>query len=142
VEVAMHRKNPIVLALVVTLFCTSHVSAETLQSTSFQIPTFVFSGAGGPMESHSFRIEATLGQSTPLMDPADPPYSESFDVYPGFWFTVPTAIGSYCIYDYEPDGDVDGKDLSEFIQDFAAGLISASDLEDFSAEFGHSPCIK
>jgi hypothetical protein len=136
----MRYKIPIVLALPVTLFWILQSSAEPLKSASFQIPTFVLSGAGGRSESQSFRIEATLGQSTPLMDPADPPYSESFDAYPGFWYTVPPALASYCSYDYEPDGDVDGKDLSEFIPDFAAGLTTASDLEDFCVEFGRSPC--
>lgn len=41
------------------------------------------------------------------------------------------------IYDYESDGDVDTRDLAEFIQDFATGMVTDSDLEDFTAEYGH-----
>ena len=138
----MHRINPTVLALLAALLCISPSAAGAMESPSFRIPTSAFSGAGGLTESNNFRLEATLGQSSPLMDPADPPYSDRFDAYPGFWYTVAPALAGYCTYDYEPDGDVDGKDLVEFMRDFVAGVVTVADLEDFSTEFGRSPCQK
>jgi hypothetical protein len=113
-----------------------------MESTHFKISTSVISGGGILTESGSFRLKSTLGQSTPLMDPADPPYSDSFDAYPGFWYTVAPALGGYCIYDFEPDGDVDGKDLAAFIQDLISGMVGSGDLADFTGEFGRSPCVK
>ena len=84
------------------------------------------------MGSAGFRGQGTLGQPTPLMDPADPPYSDAYDLYPGFWYTLEAALGcdlaefaaafgtvsgepGYNLgCDSEPDGDVDGVDLAEF----------------------------
>ena len=80
-------------------------------------------------------MNGTVGQSTPLMDPTDPPYSTSYDNYPGFWYTLDAegpagcedlgafaatygllsgdgAYSSAC--DSDGDGDVDGTDLAGF----------------------------
>ena len=29
-----------------------------------------------------------MGQPSPLMDPAAPPWSTNYDLYPGFWYTA------------------------------------------------------
>jgi hypothetical protein len=118
------------------------ISAAGMESDHFKITTSVISGGGALIESESFLLKSTLGQSTPLMDPADPPYSDSFDAYPGYWFTVAPAVGGYCDYDFEPDGDVDGLDLVEFIQDLIGGLVEAGELANFADEFGRSPCLE
>ncbi len=69
------------------------------------------------------------------MDPADPPYSDNYDLYPGFWYTLEAGMtgcenlssfaaaygavsadlnyNSQC--DFDVDGDIDGSDLSDFI---------------------------
>jgi hypothetical protein len=138
----MPIRYPLVAALLIVLILIGTHPVIGMESTHFKISTSVISGGGTLTESDSFRLISTLGQSTPLMDPADPPYSDNFDAYPGFWYTVAPALGGYCIYDFESDGDVDGKDLAEFIQDFNSGMVAAGDLADFSVEFGGSPCVK
>jgi len=95
-----------------------------MQSTSYRSTTSVISAG--------FRSNATLSPSSPLMDPLDPPMSGSYDLYPGFWYTLQTgpmpcedlfsfaqAFGAidpdfnYSIAcDSEPDGDIDGVDLA------------------------------
>ncbi len=106
-----------------------------MQSGSYAITTAVVSGGGGAMTSPSYTLQATIGQPSPLLDQTDPPYSTTYDLYPGFWYTLSgtspvcadlaafaAAFGSldedlnfniYC--DIDSDGDVDGSDLSEFI---------------------------
>ncbi len=104
-----------------------------MASAHFRIPTSVISAGSAPMSSAGFRLNSTLGQSTPLMDPSDPPWSEDYDIYPGFWYTIGTGIacddvaafaasfgrfdgepGYSPVCDSEPDGDVDGLDLAEY----------------------------
>jgi len=104
-----------------------------MQSENYSITTSVISGGGVPMASDNYQINPTLGQSSPLMDPADPPYSTSYDLYPGFWYTLEviiptcddlasftTAYGSITgdtnysfACDLDGDDDVDGIDLAE-----------------------------
>jgi len=71
-----------------------------MQSEHYRIPTSVMSGGGGPMNSGSgtYQLNGTMGQPSPLMDAADPPYSLSYDLYPGFWY----ALGAGCLWDTEP----------------------------------------
>jgi hypothetical protein len=107
-----------------------------MQSEHYRITTSVMSGGGGPMDSGSgtYRLNGTMGQPSPLMDAADPPYSLNYDLYPGFWYT----LGAGCLWDIEPesgDGDVDGADLAVFIT-----IFQAVDLAAFAAEFGQSNC--
>ena len=85
------------------------------------------------MGSANFGMNSTLGQPSPLMNPADPPYSDVYDLYPGFWYTLDAQIvcGDLAAFaaafgrvsgdpeyspecDTEPDGDVDGVDLAEY----------------------------
>jgi sugar lactone lactonase YvrE len=46
-----------------------------------------------------------------------------------------TAIPSFCDWDFEPDGDVDGNDLTTY-----AGSITDTSVENFAAEFGRNNC--
>jgi hypothetical protein len=66
------------------------------------------------------------------MDSLDPPFSDFYDLYPGFWYAV---MGPKCEGDYDGDGDVDGADLAEYLID-SGGL----DLEVFAANFGKVNC--
>jgi len=59
-----------------------------MQSDNYSIPTSVLSGGGVPMKSASYEANSTLGQPSPLMDPADPPGSANYELKPGFWHTV------------------------------------------------------
>ena len=105
-----------------------------MQSPNYRIPSAALSGGGTPMSASSFQTKATLGQPSPLSDSADPPFSYSYDLYPGFWYTV-ANIGLTCPSDFNGDKDVDGSDLAEYIFD-SGGL----GLEEFVANFGKENC--
>ena len=74
------------MLIFVSIFYT-HASAG-MASQNFRISTSVLSGGGAISESLSFKNNGTLGQSSPLIDPADPPGSENFTTLSGFWYTV------------------------------------------------------
>ena len=112
---------------------TRALSADSA-SASFTIPTSVISSGGiQASESESFILRSTIGQATPLMEHDAPPLSQSFDHYPGFWYSVGPEAGCGAIIDiatnfgtiiekgtspvccdYDFDGDVDGRDLYKF----------------------------
>jgi chitodextrinase len=52
---------------------------------------------------------------------------------------VATSSASSCLNDYDHDGDVDGRDLAEFLSIAGAG---PADLIDFGEEFGRSDCLQ
>ncbi len=105
-----------------------------MESDSYAITAEVLSGGGGAMTSTSYRLQGTIGQPSPLMDQNSPPYSDAYDLYPGFWYTLDT--GPVCVdlaafaasfgsldgdvrynlsCDLDSDGDVDSDDLRDFI---------------------------
>jgi hypothetical protein len=88
------------------------------------------------MASANYGLNGTLGQPSPLIDPADPPYSTSFDLLTGFWYT----LNDGCRWDIEPplggDGDVDGADLAEFLNAF-----NPMNLPAFADQFGRNDCF-
>jgi hypothetical protein len=105
-----------------------------MSSANYRITTTVVSGGGGPMASASYGLNGTLGQPSPLIDPYDPPWSTSYDLLTGFWYTV----GGGCRWDIEPvsgDGDVDGADLAEYLNAYDPMTLPA-----FVAEFGRIGC--
>ena len=121
--------------LILTLLLSFALAANAeMQSPNYRIPTSVLSGSGAPTASTNFQTNSTLGQPSPLMDPMDPPFSDSFDLYPGFWYVI-SALGSTCPCDFDGDKDVDGADLVEYI--FDSGGLS---LEVFAANFGKTNC--
>ncbi len=106
----------------------------TMHSSSYTITADVVSGGGGALSSTTYRLQSSIGQPTPIMDQTEPPYSTSYDMYPGFWFAMEsppvcmniTAFAasfgfmdfdfSYNpVCDFDSDGDVDGIDLFNFI---------------------------
>ena len=108
-----------------------------MASEHYRISTTVISGSGGNTVSNNYESQATLGQPSPLMDPVDPPYSNTYDLYPGFWYTLAAEMdcsdlasfvnafgrligetGYSAVCDKEPDGDVDGEDLAEYATGF------------------------
>jgi len=124
-----------IVTSVVTLLMTAEVIlAEESASASFRSPVQVFSSGGGSLNSSNYSTQSTMGQSSPLMDPGDPPFSSSYDLYPGFWYAI-TAGG--CPGDYYGDGDVDGLDLYYFILDYPGGIP----LETFADYFGRNDCF-
>ncbi len=111
-----------------------------MTSENYSISTSVLSGGGAPMTSDRYQTSGTLGQSSPLMDPGDSPYSSSYELFPAFWYTVEAAFPlPECLWDIEPpdgDGDVDGSDLAAFVAD----SFDEDDLAAFAPEFGSIDC--
>ncbi len=143
----------VILALGFILVIAGGALCE-MSSANFSIPTSVVSGGGSPASSTNFQTDATLGQPSPLVDPADPPYSTNYDLYPGFWYTVAAEPMDACEGDFDNDGDVDGSDLATFAADFGRtdcvddcegnfdedGDVDGSDLAVFAADFGRTDC--
>jgi len=111
-----------------------------MQSENYAITTSVFSGGGAPSESGGggpYKMNATLGQPSPLMDPElPPPGSDNYWLDPGFWYMLGAGIavcdlpsfataygsiigdGNYsAICDRDIDEDVDSLDLEDFVAD-------------------------
>ena len=88
-------------------------SQAEMKSNSYRITSMVLSG-GGTAIFYIYQMNSTIGQPTPLMDPNDPPISSTYNLLPGFQYTL--VVGdSACFGDSEPDSDVDGADLAHFI---------------------------
>ena len=123
----------VLLAILHVFFFLGRSQAAGSTSENYAISTSVFSGGGESMGSANFNATGTIGQPSPLMDPADPPYSTNYDLYPGFWYTLEAAAecgdlasfaaafghvngepGYNSSCDSEPDDDVDGLDLAEY----------------------------
>jgi len=127
-----------VIFFVALFLSLSSDSFAEMQSENYRIPSAVLSGGGAPMSATSYQTNATLGQPSPLSNPADPPFSDSYDLYPGFWYTLvsgPLLCGELSNFaqafgttsadsnyntacDSEPDGDIDGLDLADFLQGY------------------------
>lgn len=133
----MRRKAPEVFLIAVFVFGSAMFAVAGMESESYQITTSVISGGGGGMGSANYQMNSTLGQSSPLMDPANPPYSESYDLYPGFWYTL--DLGLWCYYDLDGDGDVDGEDLAELVGGLGIDFDD-TDIIHFAEEFGRNDC--
>lgn len=107
-----------------------------MQSANFKIPTSHFPGSGASMGSADFKMQSSLGQSSPLLDVTTPSYSSSYELYPGYWYTLNVGMAdcdlaafasvfgslsgdeNYSLMcDFDEDGDVDGSDLYDFIYD-------------------------
>jgi hypothetical protein len=123
-----------------------------MASDSYRITTTVISSGGSPMGSANYRLNGTLGQPSPLVDPADPPYSQSFDLLTGFWYTVGLEpLLSTCPADFQPDGAVDEDDLATLAGLFGnAGVhvdadgdgdMDGLDLFEMAADYHRTDCF-
>ena len=154
----MERKMFSGLLVLFFVIGISSITIADMSSDNYTIPTSVLSGGGAPMSSGSYKTNATLGQSSPLIDPADPPGSVNYDLYPGFWYTLEASIPQNdCPGDFNSDGDVDGSDLATFAADFGRtecdtepdcegdfdgdNDVDGSDLATFAADFGRTDCL-
>ena len=77
----------VILLSIVFLTGGSGVRAE-MSSTNFKIPYSVQSSGGGFTGSDNYQMNTTLGQPSPLMDTQDSPFSDNYDLYSGFWYTI------------------------------------------------------
>ena len=60
-------------------------------STNYIIQNNVLSDGIAEMGSANYSLISTFGQSTPLTDQTDTPYSTYYDLYSGFWYAIGTA---------------------------------------------------
>ena len=105
-----------------------------MTSENYRIRSYVHSAGGVPTGFANYQINGRVGQPSPLIDPLEPPFSDTYDFYPGFWYVI-TVLAITCPGDLNDDNDVDGSDLAEYIFD-SGGL----DLEVFAASFGKEDC--
>ena len=105
-----------------------------MSSGNYRVTTTVVSNGGGSTGSASFQLNVTVGQPSPLMDPLEPPLSDTYELYPGFWYII-AALESACLCDFNGDKDVDGSDLADYMFD-SRGL----GLNVFATDFGEAIC--
>lgn len=108
-------------------------SVFAMSSDNFQITTSVMAGGGGQMSSPVFSSHTVLGQPSPIMEQGLVPFSDNYDLYSGFLYTLFSA--SFCLWDNNQDGDVDGLDLIDFLD-----VYDVIELEDFADQFGRTDC--
>ena len=111
------------------------------------------------MSSGSYQMNSTMGQPSPLMQGDLNPYSDNYDLYPGFWYTLEASVPQNdCPGDFNSDGDVDGSDLATFAADFGRtdcdtgeecegdfdndDDVDGSDLAVFASDFGRTDCLQ
>ena len=128
----MRTKLFCIIFLITLSLSFSFVSTAKMASENYRIRSSVHSAGGHPTGSANYHINSTVGQSSPLMDPLEPPISDTFDLYPGFWYAV---MGPKCESGFDGDGDVDSSDLANYLFD-PGGL----DLDVFAAHFGKTNC--
>lgn len=123
-------KKTYLISLAIILASFGLVQAETMSGSTYIITSSVLGGGGGPMVSGSgaYEMNGTIGQPSPLADPATPVTGGTYELKPGFWNTV----GS-CPFDKEPDGDIDGIDLASYA---LAGDFSQ--IQQFALAFGQN----
>ena len=71
-----------------------------MSSTNYSITTSVFSGGGSVVSSANYQNDGANGQPTPLKKTS----STSYDLYPGFWFTVGVEISDDPLADIKVNG--------------------------------------
>ena len=100
----MYVKTKVLILAVAAMFAFLPLAqAEEMSSSNYTITSTVISGGGGLSDSTNYKMLSTIGQPSPLGDGLGPLYS-------GFIYTVTSCNG-----DIDLDGDIDGKDLSLFI---------------------------
>ena len=88
----MRKRIILILTLFASLLCLVQPAGAEMQSSTYRIPTSIFSGGGAPMSSSNYQTNSTLSQPTPLIDTANLPYSDNYENYPGFWYTIDLAL--------------------------------------------------
>jgi hypothetical protein len=84
----MRPKIFLVLLLTALFLSFSLDSYAEMTSGSYRIHRSVLSGGAVFSDSANYQAKGTLGQPSPLIEHGDPPFSDSYDLYPGFWFTI------------------------------------------------------
>ena len=84
--------------------------AGNISSTNYRITNAVISAGGNSTGATGFSLNATLGQSSPLIESSTPPLSASYELKTGFWYTRSSLLDSDNdgIIDVVEDADQDG----------------------------------
>jgi len=72
------------------VFCLGLLSVAhaQMESNNYRISTSVVSSGGARMSSANYQKDITVGQPSPVMDPINQPWSQYYELYPGFWYTI------------------------------------------------------
>ena len=145
----MKRMRLFIICLAILLLALPAHAA--MSSANYRITTTVMSGGGGTMGSSSYALTGTLGQPSPLIDPLDPPFSTSYEMLTGFWYTIGGAGISNCPADLNADGSVDEDDLEMLADRFGQTLVSVdtdgdwdmdgSDLYEMVFDWNRTDCL-
>jgi hypothetical protein len=130
----MIKKMILILSLSAFTLVLVQPAGTEMNSNSYRIRNSVHSAGGVTAGSANYQINGTVGQPSPLMNPLEPPWSGTYDLYPGFWYVI-AALESTCSGDFNGDKDVDGSDLADYLLD-SGGL----GLDAFAANFGKVNC--
>jgi hypothetical protein len=112
-------------------FLLMSIAQAEMQSAHHTLTIGTLSVASSHISSQNYDIEFSLGQPS-IINSSDISFSDSYDLYAGFWNAIPTP----CSGDSESDKDVDGMDLFYFINHFSQN----DRLVIFSSEFGRNNC--
>jgi hypothetical protein len=96
-------------------------ASAQMQSDNYRITTSVLSSGGGPTASDNFNNDATMGQSSPLMQGDQNPFSANYNSYPGFWYTIAAQPLDLCSCDLnQSGGSCNFFDWLIFIEDWGS----------------------
>ena len=83
------KGNILIAALIIALVFGVVTGAQTQTgSDNYGIQNSLQSGGGTAAASANYQMNSTVGQPSPLMDPIEPPFSDTYDLYPGFWYVI------------------------------------------------------
>ena len=105
------KKLIYVIVLMAGTLMAADPATAAMSSPSYRIPTAEFSSGGAALSSDNYQMDTILGQSSPLMEDNLPPGSASYTLYPGFWYTLESALPSpVCECDVSSDGQCTPQD--------------------------------
>ncbi len=94
-----------IILMAATLCCAGMISQN------YRMPASTFSAGGTRLVSGSYILESSLGQAPPLMDQDNLPWSASYYMFPGFWYTLDGLVTTGCV-DTDNDSICDDGDNS------------------------------
>lgn len=87
------KKNILhIISILIFISGFTQFASAGMRSRNFRIPTSIVAGGGTAISSDNFQLNGTLGLPSPLTEMDDPPGSEHYILFPGFWHTT-DAIG-------------------------------------------------